>query len=362
MKKVSFAVASVLLAGSLVAFTACGEGGSVGKVNGNFKNVATAQEVQTALSSIDFEKAFGTGETIGLQLVAEMDVSAKMAAGSNKVAFSFDYALQGPKSALGSIVTAPQASEEENQPEIAWKDYASVIFENFVSAGKFDLTTKQTEGNSSMETTIGASIYQDANAIYLDSNLGGQPLKAKVSVAELLEVFDEMLQPGDDIPDIGNDSSLETFAVIDSETTPGDEPTDGDGTDVINPGDILGGLQEKGLNVYIDDSNGLKLKFSASSELILSAFQDAGLAIDASALRASTIDFYLVFDGNGQFTQVSFDVNVKVKMEGLDFSMQGGLALKSYSGTVTLPAGIANDATYVLIPLRDMIEGGFPSI
>lgn len=352
MKKAALALTGVLLAGSLFALTACGkDGGSVGKVDGNFKKEATAQEIQNALSSIDTENAFGTGDTVALQMLAELEVSTKADGNSNTIEMTLDYTLQGPKSVIGAA--APTAAEIN--PEFAWMDYAAAVLEQFVSKGSFNLTSKQTVSGQTVTSSIGANIYQDATSLYLDLNMNGVSQKGKISIADLLALIDESMKS--ESPDDGSnvDSDADSDAAL---------PTDSDDTDVTESETDVNvawsSMLLSSFKPYIDDSNGLKIKFEGDSQIILDAFAEAEMPIDASALKSSVFDIYLAFDENGLFTQLGVDLNIQVNADGTQMTVKGGMALKPYSGTVTLPLGIAIDPTYIPISLKDLAGGSSP--
>lgn len=341
MKKISFALVSVLLAGSMFALTACDGGGSVGKVSGNFKKEATAQELETALSSIDAEKAFGTGETVALQMLGEFEISAKQQNISSKTELTFDYALQGPKAVFGSMASPTAEEEGDEEPEISWKDYAMAAVSQFVSTGSFNLKTKTTGEDA---TSIGAKIYQDANYLYLDVKTDAMSPKVKISISELLDIIGE---------------SMDSDEPEDDTVTGSDANSDTD-LGVIGGEDIMTAWSSALLasyKPYIDNSKGLKIKFEGDSQIILDSFAQANMPIDASALKSSVMDIYLAFDENGLFTQLGVDVNVQVKTEGMNLTVKGGMAIKPYSGTVTLPLGISFDINYIELPLKDLIGG-----
>ncbi|MDE6058699.1 MAG: hypothetical protein K2G44_01515 [Clostridia bacterium] len=328
MKKLSLAVAGVLLAGSMFALTACDDGGSVGKVNGNFKKEATALEVETALENVQLEKAFGTGDTIALQMLGDFEISAKQQDTSSKMNLSFDYALQGPKAAFGGMMMLTE-EEGDEESEISWKDYALAAAGQFVSTGSFNFKTK-TSGEDA--TSIGAKIYQDANYLYLDVKMDAMSPKVKISISELLDLIGDSMQPDEPEDDTTVLSDI--------------------GMEITGPSESSNwALLASGFKPYIDNSKGLKIKFEGDSQMILDAFTEAGMTIDASMLKSSVLDIYLAFDENGLFTQLGVDVNVQVKAEGMNLTVKGGMALKPYSGTVTLPLGIALDPTYISIPL-----------
>lgn len=345
MKKTSVVLFSALLTGSLCMFTACGDGGSVGKVDGNFKQEATAQELQTALSSINLENAFGTGDKVGFQIQAEMAVSAKGNGVSSQMEMSFDYAMQGPK-----MPAAPQAAQDGAQDVVgSWKDY--IPLDQFIGAGKIDFSLKQSAAGSSNAIAFKSQIYQDPVSIYLDFDMNGQKMKGKISIEELLEALEESMDP--ELPEIEDDTDIEL-------------PDISDGTDVTDPSDtdveIDWNAVVSSFKPYIDDSKGLKIKFEGREQFLVESLVKSGIPVDGANFSALVCDVYLSFGEDGRFLQMGLDIDFAMSVGQIKVSVKGGFALKSFNGTITLPEGIASDSSYQQIPIKDMIGDNAPII
>ncbi len=345
MKKTSVVLFSALLTGSLCMFTACGDGGSVGKVDGNFKQEATAQELQTALSSINLENAFGTGDKVGFQIQAEMAVSAKGNGVSSQMEMSFDYAMQGPK-----MPAAPQAAQDGAQDVVgSWKDY--IPLDQFIGAGKIDFSLKQSAAGSSNAIAFKSQIYQDPVSIYLDFDMNGQKMKGKISIEELLEALEESMDP--ELPEIEDDTDIELPDISD-----GTEVTDPSDTDV----EIDWNAVVSSFKPYIDDSKGLKIKLEGREQFLVESLVKSGIPVDGANFSALVCDVYLSFGEDGQFLQMGLDIDFAMSVGQIKVSVKGGLALKSFNGTITLPEGIASDSSYQQIPIKDMIGDNAPII
>lgn len=232
MKKAVLAVASVMLAGSLFAFTGCDKGNNVGVIKGDYKE-ASAAEITEAVKDIDVEKAFGDPETEGFKFgfEAKADLSFNMSysvtANSEKVS---SMKADGGLKANYQVVIAPEG-------------------EAFSVAGKGDFSMNANVSQSALgqesssKTDVSANLYQDSEYLYLDAHLGsGENIrdeKLKISFADIIEGV---------IGEIGG-----SFALIDDTET---ELPDGEisgGVEVgMNLGTAISALMEAGFTVSLD--------------------------------------------------------------------------------------------------------------
>lgn len=340
MKKTVLAVASILLAGSLVAFAGCDDGGSTGIVKGNYKE-ATAAEATEAVKDIDMTNAFGdpTAENFKLGFEAKANLSFNMS-----YSMSMNSQTMSEMKADGSLKANYQivAEPKEDAFNIAGKGDASINANVTQTAGD------KTETN---KTEMSATVYQDADYLYVDAKMTAndkeQAEKVKISFEDIIDTI---------MGEIGG-----SFMTIDEQEVELPDGAVSGGVDIsMNLGTVISALAEEGFTVALDQSSGTKIKISAGKELILSLIGEAGdeLPVDLSGLEfsASEIAVYLSFDKDGKFVQAGVNVNVAATMDvseqgmgmKVDVSIKGGVELKLFNGTVTLPEGIADDTTYEL--------------
>lgn len=339
MKKSVLAVASILLAGSLLAFTGCNDGGSTGIVKGNYKE-ATPAEAAEAVKDIDMTNAFGdpTAEDFKFGFEAKADLSFNMS-----YSMSMNSQTVSEMKADGSVKANYQIVVEPTE-------------EAFNMAGKGDMSMKanvsQTAGDKTETNTteMSGNLYQDTDYLYVDATMKAndkeQAAKVKISFEDILETI---------MGEIGG-----AFMTIDEQESELPDGAITGGVDVsMNLGTAINALIEAGFTVSLDQSSGLKIKISADKTLILSAMGEIDeLPVDLSGLEfsADEIAVYLSFDKDGKFVQAGVNVNVAAKMDvseqgmgmKVDVSVKGGVELKLFNGTVTLPEGIADDTTYEL--------------
>ena len=342
MKKAALAIASVMLAGTLFAFVGCdGNGASTGKVSGNYKE-ATAEDTAKAIQNVDMETTFGdtTAEDfkLGFEAKANLDFNVEF---SMKVD---SQELMGLKANGGAKANYQLALAKDS---LAGKGDASVNATVNINTGE-----KKTSGKSEIK----ANVYNDGSYIYLDGALkvtedgkkSDQTVKEKYSLEGII---------GEIVGGIGGGAYS---ALVEDSATEG-EITGGMETD-FNLQTAIDALVEAGFTVSLDQSSGLKIKVAAGKELVLGLLEDVGgevsvpVPMDKVEFKACEIAVYLAFDKDYKFTQAGVNVNIdatlnvsdsttKSEMKG-KISMKGGVELKLFKGTVTLPEGIAADTSY----------------
>lgn len=333
MKKAVLAVASIMLAGSLFAFTGCDKGNNVGVIKGDYKE-ASAADVNEAVKNIDMEKAFGDPAEenfkFGFEAKADLSFNMSYSVTANSETVSSMKADGGLK-ANYQVVIAPEG-------------------EAFSVAGKGDFSVNANVSQSglgqdnSSKTELSANLYQDSEYLYLDAHLGSgenkKDEKLKISFEDIIEGV---------IGEIGG-----SFAMIDDAET---ELPDGEisgGVDMeMNLGTAISALMEAGFTVSLDQTSGLKIKISAGQELILNALkeiEDFEIPLDGLEFSDAEIAVYLSFDEAGKFVQAGVNVNISASMEVLEqgsgmkveVGVKGGVELKLFTGTVTLPEDLSD--------------------
>lgn len=340
MKKTVLAVASILLAGSLVAFAGCDKGNNVGVIKGDYKE-ATAAEAAEAVKNIELDKAFGDPSAedfkFGFELMADLSFSMNYSVSANSQTVS-QMKADGGVEANYRLVIAPEG-------------------EAFSATGKGDVSVNANVNQSaagkdtSSKSEMSANIYQDSEYLYLDAHIAAEGTerdqKIKLSFDDVIDAV---------IGGIGG-----AFTVIDDAETELPDGGISGGVDVeMNLGTVISALAEAGFTVSLDQSSGLKIKISAGKEFILGAIEDSDvqlpIPVEGMDFGASEIAIYLSFDESGKFVQAGVNVNITAAMEvsaqgssvKADVNVKGGVELKLFNGTVTLPEGIADDESYEL--------------
>lgn len=334
MKKKSTALASVLLAGSLVAFTACGKGSDFA-VDGKFENEATPQEMNTAISAINYSKAFGDVSaddwSFGLSVSSNFESSANIKADTTGLDGTFDYG-----EALEYGIKISKNAQSPIGFSLAGHGNASLTM-------KGKMTTAEKEQN--VDVTAEGEVYNDDTALYLSYALknfkeSGLPVpdeyasgKYKIMMSEIWETV------GGYLP-----ASLLSEAFAESET-------DTAAVDYIT-------LLYTAFTPYIDNSDGLKIKLSLKEEFLNLALMKAATEANLGevSLAKSMFDIYLVIGADGLFRQLSTNIDLSLSIENLgSITLKGGLAVKAnLNVSVSVPSEtLAADTNYVVLPLKD---------
>lgn len=318
MKKAGIAVAGVLLAGTLFACTACGEGGAnTGIVNGNFTEEASSEQLNTAIEKIDTDNAFVdmTQETwkFGLQLSVDLEVKTTT-----------------------TVTIGNDSAKSESTNKIGGKlDFSMDQDMSMLANGNFTSSTKVTGDGENASAQGKVNVYLDGSYVYVDATADGESEKMKISMADIMGSIGDMIPM--------------------SESEAEGEPVEDIGSFDIS--EVLAELADMGGKVYLDESDGLKIKISFGKELILGAMDEIPNFGEMSAMlkfdEACALDFYVVFDKDGKFGQFSFNTNITGSMDmsgfgSTEISVKGGAVLKASSANVTLPKGIETDSSYEL--------------
>ena len=253
MKKFLALIASVILAVSLFTFAGCGE--DKGTIKGNYKE-ATAEEVQTALESVDEEKL--KENVNGLEIGSKLDFSMTADGKTSKVDINV-----GGKLTLGEEI------------------FASLTF------------GMKTTGEENEELKVNAYLSGDyAYADIVGDAVGESGLKAKVNYADLLQD----LLPED-----------EEFA---------DGEIEGDFT--LDIGKALELLKTYKINVGMDTSDGLKFKLSVTEETVWTILEsfvpEFAIYENMVTFNSFVFDCYFSINKDGSFGMASTKVNIDAKI------------------------------------------------
>lgn len=341
MKKTALVLAGFMLAGAALSLTGCDNGGSIGKIDGNFKDEATKEQIFAATTDINMNQSFDTANGFGLELNTEFDFSV-----NTKTTYQNQTGESKVSGDLNAEYKFTAALPEGEQVPV------------FLGAGNFGMNMKMNNkiagANTTTETKASANMYNDSQYVYLDAKFSDTPMTVKFSIEDLLgQIGGNGQLPG--LP--GEDELLPAPQEVGDITTDGNESDTEDGTE-YNLSTVLANMQEKGFKVYLDTSKGVKVKVSTSQDMVNRILSQIELEVPTDALEfsACVFDIYMAFGEDGKFTQVGIDIDIAVsvdlEIEGVatstTFNMKGGVSLKTYAGTVTLPEGIANDEKYEL--------------
>ena len=326
MKKLMAVLMSTTLFCSLALFTACSdERENIGKMDGDFSTEATDEELAAALMSV--QRAVDNNTILGGDMEAA-DWS-----------FGFDAGLD-----LDFDMTVSGAASTETVNIDLGAGYQLVIDnEGVAGAGNLSLS-----GNATNQTNIDYDIglYNDVEYMYFDMSSVETGAKFKMTWENLMNAADSVGSGGVIVPDPGTTLSAAADTGTDSEG--------GQGSDSAVSADIaeiIAGLKEAGCKVYIDDSDGLKIKLSVSENtvgMILAAVGAEAEGIsEMLAFDTFKLDLYFAMTAEGVFSQISadFDIDMNLNLGNLgsyDFDLSGGVYMKAYSGEVELPEDLAS--------------------
>lgn len=330
MKKKLTALASVLLAGSLVSLAACGKGSDFA-VDGKFENEATPQETNAAISAIDYSKAFGDVSaddwSFGLSVSSSFEASAEIKSAEAEGSFEYSETLEyGVK--LSKNAQSPAGFS------LAGHGNASMAVKG---------TAKAAEETRNVDVSAEGEVYNDDTAIYLSYALNN---------------FKESNIP---VPDEYASGKYKIIMSEIWETVSGYLPSDAlavaseaSGTDMSEYLTIL----YTAFTPYIDSSDGLKIKLSLKEEFLNLALMKAATqdGLGAVSVSKSVLDIYLVIGADGLFRQFSTDADLDWSIENIgSFKVKGGIAVKAdLNVSVSVPSEtLAADTNYVVLPLKD---------
>ena len=338
MKKFAALLMSMTLLSSLALFVACGDSDkqeNQGKLDGDFSTEATDEEVTAVLTKL--QNAVDGNTFLG-DTAAE-DWSFGFDAGAD---VSFSMVGLEP----GSGENAQVGANVHFDLGVGYK----LIIGNSAVSGAGDLSVKGSGSVMGSNANYSAKIYNDADYLYMDmSSVPGYP-KVKLTYETVMGAIESVGSGESQTP-------ADTPSTMSADAAPGtgSENEGGQGTETAPSSDIakiVAGLKEVGCKVYIDDSEGLKVKLSISEEtvdMILEALElvpadGADALVDFSAF---SFDLYFAMTEDGVFSYLSADFDVKMSLDlgehlgkyGIECS--GYIYAKSYEGTVKLPDDLA---------------------
>ena len=205
-----------------------------------------------------------------------------------------------------------QGASISSESGMDYKGDLAVKAEGETISGAGKISGKTTgEGKSSMN----ASMYIAGEFIYLDMKLtsGGQKLEQKIKMPLSL---DGVIPFNALSAEAGNEASSPSFDV-----------------------EELIAMMERGVKVYLDESDGTKIKISVTKEFLMEEIGEEGLALSDAA-----VDIYVVFDENDALVGVKADMKIKGETEtsgmNMKIDLNFGVSVKSGDVKVELPSDL----------------------
>lgn len=308
MKKLLAVIACLVLAVTTFAFTACGNN-SEGTIPGNYKE-ATDEEIDEALKKID-NADLSSLKGVEISLNIESSMSGLM---------NVD--------AEGSL------------------KYQLAMGETLAGKGSASIDAKMSSGGDSADYDISADIYNDASYAYVNATglpvPGMSELKAKFNLQEIIAGF------------------MGGYALTDTN----------DKTEISAVTAYLE-LVKDACTIALDTSDGVKIKISLDENGLWKILEEIEGSETVDQIKASgsiekfVCEFYFAIDADGKFAGAAANINVKAtakvpatQTSTTDQTMEISITLNvsEYTGSVTLPSGIATDSSYQ--DMTDLIGGG----
>ncbi len=333
MKKLMAVLMSTTLFCSLALFTACSdERENIGKMDGDFSTEATDEELAAALMSV--QRAVDNNTILGGDMEAA-DWS-----------FGFESDADISFSMIGVEAGAGEGAQSDANLNIDLDVGYKLIIGNSAVSGAGDLSLKGSGSVVGSNADYSAKVYNDADYFYVDMSSVSGMSKVKMTYETVTGALESVGSGESQTP-------TDTPATMSADVAPGagSENEGGQGTETAPSSEIdeiVAGLKEVGCKVYIDDSDGLKVKLSVSEETVDMILADIGLvpAEGADALidfSVFSFDLYFAMTDDGVFSQISADFDIKVSVDlgdylgKFDAACSGYVCVKAYDGTVELP-------------------------
>lgn len=324
MKKFMTGLACAALSVTMIAAAGCGNNGgnNKGVISGDYKE-ASAEDLSSAIESIDGEQVFGEG--LGLKISSGFESSLSYGENSFKGRSDLSYVLIAEKDSgiISSGTASLSGSYKYEQDGVLHQD-------------KLDYR---------------AEICSDFDYFYLSLQDGDKTIKYKANYKEIAKAvigsiglpFAAAAHSAAALPASWDIHSSITLPSIDCST-------------------LIGLIKDFNIDVGLDVSNGLKFKFSVTEETVWTIIAMSGEVTekeiaeikDAVTFNTFIFDAYLAFDREGAFAKASVDVNVDLTVtkaltgdNDFNFKIKGYERYTAYAGKVPLPDGVTNDKDYI---------------
>lgn len=290
MKKFLAVAACAAIGTSVFAFAGCGgkDGGSDFAVGGDYKE-ATAEDINNIMSSgVSFGDASAADYMLGLEFKADLDVSYKM----------------------GSMIDA--------SGNFALNYLFNQTATEIKGAGEANAKYTATYGEQKLEGKYGVKAYNDGEKAYASVS-GLESLGVAGGVASgYVSYWNIINEIADLVPMTLSAVSADTAEL-----------------------DLITLATQYKVGVYVDNSNGLKVKISVTKDTVfalLDAFVEEEAAVTAIkenlTVNKFVLDAYLVADATNVFKQLALDVNIDVEAKAADTgdTQTGDVSLKVKGG------------------------------
>ena len=323
MKKFLAVLLGILLVFSLTAMAACKEdkdsGESGNMVGGNFTQEATEEEISEVLNTVQsaFESGSIVGEPVdgkwnfGLEMNADLDLTVAAEDTTESIALKSDY------------------------------QFSYGLVEEGVGAGSRLVKGAGAAALTANGETISFDFYNDESYVYIDMSTVQTGMKLKISI-------DSLMSGGSYVP--VPDDAAEVMAAESS----------GEVTGTIDVSEFMNMLDQLSIKVYVDTTDGLKVKVSATQEslekIVALIVAESGGSVSEEMLPSfetdTKIDFYLALTEDGKLEQMGLDMDFGMTLPIADVSSSqvsyinmtadGTVSVKTYAGDVTLPSDLGS--------------------
>lgn len=296
MKKILRITLCLILSLSVLSLFACGGDNTF---EGNFKHEATEEELTQLAGALSSEDLVADSNNIGFNLSLTMSSSSDSS-------FSEDY-TQSSDMSFDFDMKMKVTSNGEDAPVMKMS-----------MDGKFNIDVDvQTPSKTSKTKVSGdANAYADATGLYIGYNMKAKENGKEESVSEKtkfsIEEFGAVLE-----------GLLGSFTPEDPDVS--DEPGDLDFSALISK------AEELGLKVYVDASNGYKVKISIPYSALSDYIED----VDGD-ITLNTCDLYITLDKDNRLVGIKFEI----EMENTSNSIYTGNT--TATAKITLIAKIAD--------------------
>ena len=343
--KIIMGVTALAMAFSACALSACGGNKEPdGTIDGNYK-VATAEEVSTALSTVNSETLLGDttaeGYKFGIDFSSKLNLSVSTEGQSTSFSMNAGYKM---------LATADESA-------LSYKGTGSLSMN-----GSNTANDKTTTGEMSL------NLWQDDATLY--ANLTGkssedaeeQTKKIKLDASKLISSL--LPSGGADV----TDPTIPGGDVTNPDLPEGEVTTpDLSSLDLVTVVNMLNGM---GATTSLDTTNGIKLKISINQDVVnnliaemmgATAEQVTGLVSFAKC----SLDFYVAIDSNGMLSAASIVADVEATVNTPVFETATSASTIKINGYLyfavdssvnpEIPASLKDDKSY--IDMTDRIGG-----
>lgn len=343
--KIIMGVTALAMAFSACAFTACNSQPNDGSIKGNYQE-ATAEQVNTALSTVNQEQLFGDTSAedykFGIELTSSFNALVSSESGSSSIGLSADYKMlvNGSDSAFSYKGEGNLSMKAENTPTEGTK-----------STNEMALNLWQDDVMTYAKMTMASSEDEEGKE--------PTPTTIKFDVSQLVSSL---------IPSGGSDVTIPTLPegveLPGSITTP-----DVSSLDLVT---AVKALNDMGATVAMDTTRGIKLKISITEDVILNLMADMmGSTVEQASSKVAftkcNLDFYLSIDKDGLFEATSIVADIEASSAqsttataASTVKLEGYMSLKVNSNvTPEIPETLKTDKAYMDITsyLPIIIEG-----